>query len=177
MLAAESRDCEGCALPQRDGSGGGGARDRQADLPSKRATTLGHSASPVLEESGGQPYSTEDQQLLPEIPGVRCCVCVCVPPSPIECCSLLCCTQAHFLAWRVPPRPPSLRKNTLAAKQHGWFTTFTIYLTQPQWGTTGCYTSVSHQFIHTPPPSPEQDHPHKQHTAKPSATRSSTGHT
>ena len=134
MLAAESRDCEGCALPQRDGSGGGGARDRQADLPSKRATTLGHSASPVLEESGGQPYSTEDQQLLPEIPGVRCCVCVCVPPSPIECCSLLCCTQAHFLAWRVPPRPPSLRKNTLAAKQHGWFTTFTIYLTQTQWG-------------------------------------------
>lgn len=59
---------------------------------------------------------------------------MCAPPSPIECCSLLCCTQAHFLAWRVPPRPPSLRKNTLAAKQHGWFTTFTIYLTQTQWG-------------------------------------------
>lgn len=126
MLAAESRDCEGCALPQRDGSGGGGARDRQADLPSKRATTLGHSASPVLEESGAQPYSTEDRQLLPEIPGVRCCVCV---PHPAPLSAAPCCAAHRPTSWpgeSLPGRPHCGRThwqpNSMVGSRHSPYT-------------------------------------------------------
>ena len=139
MMLGDSQDCMSAVLPPREDSEGGwtagGTRDRQDPSPGRGLlhTEAAHSG---LDRSGAQPLSTEDHQLLPNIPGVRdrledmlyilvytcVCVCVCVRARLALSSAVPCChdrLQVHFLAWRVPPRPPSLRRNTLTAKKHG----------------------------------------------------------